>query len=234
MADGDRRANVRGVETRRRILEAAVDLASVEGVEGLTLGRLAEHLGISKAGLLGHFETKDALVLATIERAGQIFLDAVITPALSAPDGLPRLVALSDAWLAYAASSTFRGGCFFASASAELDGRPGPARDAVAKAMRAWLDLLEGGVREASAHGHLKRVDAAQVAFELQSLELGANWARQLFGDKTSTARAHRAIRERLDGLSTAAGRRALATQREAPGSKPSTPSRKRRPAAPG
>ena len=217
MTEVDRRPNVRGVETRRRILEAAVELASVEGVLGLTLGRLAEHLDLSKAALLGHFESKDALVLATIERAGQIFVDAVIAPALSASEGLPRLVALSDAWLAYAAGSTFAGGCFFAAASAELDGRPGPARDAVARAMRAWLDLLEGGVREAIAHGHLKKVDAAQLAFELQALELGANWARQLFGDHTATKRAHRAIRERLEAVMTPAGKRSIAPRGGSP-----------------
>ncbi len=203
-----RRANARGVTTRERVLSAAVELTSVLGVEGLSLGQLADHLGMSKAGVLGHFPTKDALVLATIERAGQLFLDAVVTPAMSAAPGLPRLLALSEAWLSYAEGTVFEGGCFFAAAAAELDGRPGPARDAVVLAMRAWLELLAGAVRDGIREGHLRDVDAEQLAFELQSFELGANWARQLFSDENAMRRARIAIRDRLRAVATRKGAR--------------------------
>jgi AcrR family transcriptional regulator len=206
-----RQPNARGTSTRDRVLSAAVELSSVLGLEGLSLGHLAEQLGMSKAGVLGHFPTKDALGLAVIERAAQIFTDSVITPALAAPQGLPRLLALSDAWLSYAEREVFRGGCFFAAAAAELDGRPGPLRDAVVEAMRAWLALLAGAVRDGIDAGHLEEVDPQQIAFELQAFELAANWARQLFSDPRAVERARDATRARLLGIATRKGKRFLA-----------------------
>jgi AcrR family transcriptional regulator len=119
----------RGDRTRQAILEAAVDIASAEGLEGLTIGRLASELSMSKSGLFAHFGSKEELQLATVEAARDIFIREVIRPSFTAAKGLTRLWKLCDVWLAYVRGEVFRGGCFFAAAAAEFDGRPGPVRD---------------------------------------------------------------------------------------------------------
>ncbi len=189
----------RGEKTRQAILEAAVHLASAEGLEGLTIGRLAAELSMSKSGLFAHFGSKEELQLATVEAARSIFIREVIRPAFEADEGLPRLWKLCDTWLAYVQGGVFRGGCFFAAASAEFDSRPGLVRDRVAAIMKEWLKALGRAVQDAQAAGHLDRsVEAAQLAFEFNALELGANWAFQLHGDKQAFTRARAAILERL------------------------------------
>lgn len=189
----------RGAKTRQAILEAAVHLASAEGLEGLTIGRLAAELSMSKSGLFAHFGSKEELQLATVEAARAVFIREVIRPAFEADAGLPRLWKLCDTWLAYVRGGVFRGGCFFAAAAAEFDSRPGPVRDRIAAIMREWLKALGRTVVEAQEAGHLDRkVEATQLAFEFNALELGANWAFQLHGDKQAFARARAAILERL------------------------------------
>ena len=201
----------RGERTRRAILEAAVHLASAEGLEGLTIGRLAAELSMSKSGLFAHFGSKEELQLATVEAARAVFIREVVRPAFEADEGLPRLWKLCDTWLAYVQSGVFRGGCFFAAAAAEFDGRPGPVRDRVAAIMDEWLKALGRAVSEAQGAGHLdKGVEAAQLAFEFNALELGANWAYQLHGDEQAFARARGAILERLRLTSRPAGLRLL------------------------
>src|SRR5262245_31289127 len=161
----------RGERTRRQILDLAVHLASVEGLDGLSIGKLAGKLQMSKSGLFASFGSKEELQRATIERARQIFVDVVIRKALMAPRGLPRLWALCDAWLDYASRSVFRGGCCFAAVSAEFDSRPGPIRDRIAELMREWLNTLAVAVRKAQEAGHLSTAaDPAQLAFEIHSL----------------------------------------------------------------
>lgn len=199
---------VRGEETHARILRTAVDLASTEGLEGLTIGRLATALGVSKAGLFAHFGSKEALQLATVEAARGVYFSAIVEPALGAPEGLPRLRKLCEAWLDYVEDDTFRGGCFFASASMEFDSRPGPVRDRIAETMREWLDFLESAIKDAQRLGHVKKdLDAAQVAFELNAIELGGNWAKQLFLDPKAVRRARDAILARLDAIAAPRGR---------------------------
>lgn len=196
-----------GARTRQAILEAAVDLASVEGLEGLTIGRLAAALSMSKSGLFAHFGSKEELQLATVEAARAVFIREVIRPAFEAARGLPRLWSLCDIWLSYVQGGVFRGGCFFAAASAEFDSRPGPVRDRIAAIMKEWLDMLHRAVVEAQAAGQLDReVAPAQLAFEFNSLEIGANWAFQLQGDRQAFARAREAILERLRRHSTPGG----------------------------
>jgi AcrR family transcriptional regulator len=191
---------VRGEETHQRILTTAMDLASTHGLEGLTIGQLATTLGVSKAGLFAHFGSKEALQLATVEAARGVYFSSIIEPALTEPEGLPRLLRLCTAWLDYVAEDTFRGGCFFASASAEFDSRPGKVRDRIAGTMREWLDFLESAIVDAVRLGHLRKdTDSAQLAFELHSLEMGANWARQLLLDQEALRRARTAIVSRLD-----------------------------------
>lgn len=196
---------MKGQRTRAGILQHAVDLASLEGLEGLTIGRLAEELKMSKSGLFAHFGSKEELQLAAIESAGQRFIDEVVRPALSAPRGYPRLVAICNSWLDYVRRRVFPGGCFFAAASFEFDGRPGAVRDAVAKQMDDWFAMLEKAIRMAKDEGHLDAdVDPAQLAFELNALLFGANFAYNLRHDNDAFARAKRAIDQRLESVRSA------------------------------
>ncbi len=197
----------KGERTRLTILEAAVDLASVEGLEGLTIGRLATELSMSKSGLFAHFGSKEELQLATVEAARSVFIHEVIGPAFKAERGLPRLWKLCDIWLAHVQRGVFRGGCFFAAAAAEFDSRPGPVRDRIAAIMKEWLETLRFAIVEAQSAGQLDpQVDPTQLAFEFNSLELGANWAFQLYGDRQAFARAREAMLERLRRYSTRSG----------------------------
>ncbi len=190
---------MKGERTRNGILDRAVDLASLEGLEGLTIGRLADDLSMSKSGLFAHFGSKEELQLATIQSAQDRFVEEVVRPALTSPRGYPRLMAICRAWLAYVQREVFPGGCFFAAASFEFDGRPGLVRDAIARAMDAWLETLEKAVRLAKEEGHLDpKVDPPQLAFELNALFFGANFAWNLRHDKQAFTRAERAISERL------------------------------------
>jgi len=200
-----------GERTRLAILEAAVHIASAEGLEGLTIGRLALELSMSKSGLFAHFGSKEELQIATVETARSIFIKEVIRPAFAANEGLVRLWTLCDTWLGYVQNGIFRGGCFFAAAAAEFDGRPGVVRDRIAEIMKEWLATLQRAVMEAQNAGQLKSdVDATQLAFEFNSLELGANWEYQLYGEASSFGRAREAIHQRLTAYATATGRRLL------------------------
>ena len=196
-----------GERTRRAILETAVHVASAEGLEGLTIGRLASELSMSKSGLFAHFGSKEELQVATVEAARAIFIHEVIKPAFEATQGLLRLWKMCDIWLSYVQSGVFRGGCFFAAAAAEFDSRPGPVRDRIAEIMKEWLATLRNAIVEAQEAGELTTdIDATQLAFEFNSLELGANWAFQLYGDARAFKRAREAIRDRLSRYATPSG----------------------------
>jgi AcrR family transcriptional regulator len=177
--------------TREAILDRAVDLASAEGLEGLTIGRLASELGLSKSGVFGHFGSKEELQLATIEEAARRFVREVVGPAQHADEGALRLRALCERYLAYLERGVFPGGCFWAAASIEFDGRPGPVRDRVRSAVAAWLGELERQAGIASVD------DPGLLAFELQAVVQAANSNFQLFGDQTVFRRAREAV-ERL------------------------------------
>jgi AcrR family transcriptional regulator len=166
----------KGAQTRAAILGRAVDLASAEGLEGLTIGRLAAELRMSKSGLFAHFGSKQELQLATIEAAAERFRTAVIEPARAASDGAPRLRAMGELYLAHL--DLYSGGCFWGATSAEYDDRPGPVRDAIAAALDAWLRELE---RQAEIAG----VEQPQrFAFELYAVVMGANARYRLSGDR--------------------------------------------------
>jgi AcrR family transcriptional regulator len=194
----------KGERTRDSILRAAVNLASVEGLEGLTIGRLADKLEMSKSGLFAHFGSKEELQLATVEMARVIFLENVVRPALAQPEGVPRLWALTDAWLRYVERPVFPGGCFFTAAAFEFDSRPGPVRDRIAEVMKSWLAILSRAVEGAKKAGHLKSsVDVNQFAFEIKSLAIGAHSGYQLTDDKKAMNKARSIIRERIRDLAT-------------------------------
>src|SRR5438045_9027892 len=200
---------VKGDRTRAAILERAVDLASLEGLEGLTIGRLADDLEMSKSGLFAHFGSKEDLQLATIEAASARFCAEVFPPALDTPRGYPRLLALCLSWLDYVGRSVFPGGCFFAAASFEFDGRSGPVRDSIESTMNAWIGAIEKAVRMAKDEGHLeKNVNDAQLAFELNALFFGANFAYNMRHDKRALERARIAIEHRLDSVRVQRARR--------------------------
>jgi AcrR family transcriptional regulator len=179
----------KGAQTREAILDRAVDLASVEGLEGLTIGRLAAELQMSKSGLFAHFGSKQDLQLATIAAAAARFKATVVDPALELPDGAPRLRALAERYLDQV--DTYAGGCFWAATSAEYDDRPGPVRDAIAGSLDAWLAELE---RQARIAG-VERPE--RLAFEIYSLVMGANARYRLSGEERVFAYAREAI-ERL------------------------------------
>jgi AcrR family transcriptional regulator len=189
----------RGLKTRRAILKRAVNIASLEGLEGLTLGKLATQLRISKSGLFAHFGSKEDLQCAVVEEAREIFTDRVIRPAFEFR-GLKRLYSLCDNWLDYAEEKVFPGGCFFSAASLEFDDRPGRVRDQIVGALQKWLGLLEKSVREAQAEGEIRKdVDPHRLIFEIQALAMGANWASRLFHDQEAFRRIRRSILERID-----------------------------------
>ena len=179
----------KGSETRASILDRAVDLASVEGLEGLTIGRLAAELRMSKSGLFAHFGSKQELQLATVEAAALRFRDKVIVPSLDAPEGAPRLRAMGNRYLDQ--MGDYSGGCFWAATSAEYDDRPGPVRDAIAAALEAWTGELE---RQARIAG-VERPE--RFAFELYALIMGVNSRYRLSGDE----RVFEYAREALDRL---------------------------------
>jgi AcrR family transcriptional regulator len=194
----------KGERTRDSILRAAVNLASVEGLEGLTIGRLADNLKMSKSGLFAHFGSKEELQLATVEMARTIFLEHVVRPALTQPEGVPRLWALCNAWLRYVERPVFPGGCFFSAAAFEFDSRPGPVRDRIAKVLKGWLEALSRAVEGAKKAGHLNpEVDSAQLAFEIKSLAIGAHSGYQLSEDAKAMSRVRSSIRDRIRALAT-------------------------------
>jgi AcrR family transcriptional regulator len=189
----------KGARTKAAILEEAARLATVDGLEGLTIGGLAGATGMSKSGLYAHFGSKRELQLATIESARETFVAEVLRPALSAPKGLQRLLAACDAFLSHVERRVFPGGCFFAAAAAEVGTRPGPVRDSVAAQQRDWLTLLERLAREAEQLGELDSgADPAQLAFELNALLVAANTGYILQSDPAVLGRARAAIRQRL------------------------------------
>ena len=194
----------RAQKTRAEILKCAVDIASAEGLEGVSIGRLATELSMSKTGVFAHFGSKEEMQLATIKAAGVIFTEQVINPALKSPRGIALLSAFLQSWLSYVERIVFRGGCFFAAAAAEFDSRPGPVRDKIAQLSKAWVVILERAVKEAQELNQLsKQVDPRQLVFELHAFVQEANWAFNLFDDKSAFARARLAINSHIAALQT-------------------------------
>jgi AcrR family transcriptional regulator len=193
---GDGRV-ARGDATRRVVLRRAVDVASVDGLEGLSLGRLATELELSKSGVFALFGSKEELQLATVEAALEIFRSYVVTPSLDIEPGLPRLRAICENWLDYSEKRVFPGGCFFFNAGAEVDARPGRVHDAVAVASGSFAEFIRETCLDAVSLGHLD-TDAEVLAFELHALGRAANADAVLNNATTPYALARRAIRSRL------------------------------------
>ena len=194
------RAASKGEQTREAILTKALGLATRIGFEGLTIGRLADDLGMSKSGLFAHFRSKEALQLEILRMAGALMVETVVKPALVVKRGEPRLRALFDGWLAWEQSPSLPGGCPFMAASFELDDRPGPVRDFVVQNLRDWLDTLAGAARIAVQEGHFRAdLDCEQFAHECQGIGLAFVHSSRLMRDPKARARAQTAFESLLD-----------------------------------
>lgn len=199
----DRRV-VRGDQTRQRILDHAMAIASLDGLEGLSIGRLATDLGVSKSGLFAHFGSKEELQAAVIAAARGVFSREVVRPAFQEAPGLPRLLRLCLGWLEYSEKRVFPGGCFFYAAGAEFDARPGRIRDLLADARRDWLGLCRQTARDARQLGRLREdVDLDQLVFELDALATAANSAALLLDDASAYQRSRAGILSRLRASAT-------------------------------
>lgn len=188
-----------GLRSRQAILDEAARLATVDGIEGLSIARLAAAVGMSKSGLYAHFGSKEELQLATVETAASLFASQVIAPAERAPGGLERLRSLVDRYLRHVAVDTFPGGCFFASALAEVDMHPGPVRDRLVGFLEGWIGQLETAVRDAQAEGAIDPAeDASQLGFEVEAALLLANLQYVVARTPEPLERARRAIDRRL------------------------------------
>lgn len=201
---GPRRARRRrsdGERSRTAILDEAARLATIDGIEGLSIGRLADAVGMSKSGLFAHFGSKEELQLATIDAASARFAAEVTDPAAGAPSGIGRLRRLVDGYLRYLAVDTYPGGCFFASVLAEVDTRPGPVRERLVAFLGGWIGQLEAAVRDAQAEGAIDHVEEPeQLTFEIQAALLLANARYVVAPSPQPIERARRAIEHRLAG----------------------------------
>jgi AcrR family transcriptional regulator len=194
-----RKPRTDGTRTRQAILEEAAKLATIEGLGGLSIGRLAEAVGMSKSGLFAHFGSKEGLQLATIEAATAIFVDDVIAPADAAQSGLERLRLMTEGYLRYVEAATFPGGCFFASLAMEVDTHPGPVRDLSVEVFDDWLGRLAAAVRQAQAEGAIEGSEGPeQLAFELEALLFLANARWVIRQHAEPIVHARRAIERRL------------------------------------
>src|SRR3954454_21822783 len=199
MADMPRRSAAAVAETRAAVLESAVDRASVEGLEGLTLGALAGEVEMRKSSVFSLFGSKQDLQLATLEAAADQFTEEVWGPVADEQPGLPRLLALCDSWLDYHRREMMPGGCFLTTATIEYDARPGPLRDEVAQTMRHWLAVLAREGATAIEAGDLaKETDPADVAFQLNALAAAASYGFQLCRGPAAFDRARRSMRRVL------------------------------------
>lgn len=188
----------KGEQTRVAVLDRALSLASTIGLEGLTIGKLAEHVGMSKSGLFAHFASKENLQVAIMDEAVTRFVALVVTPALKEPRGEPRVRALLERWLAWSKAEFQPGGCVFVMAIVELDDRPGPARDHVMALQRDWLDTLAHAARIAVKEAQFRAdLDCEQFAYEIYSLTVGYHFLRRILPLPVAEKRAREAF-ERL------------------------------------
>ncbi|MGF6883770.1 AcrR family transcriptional regulator [Nocardia sp. GAS34] len=190
-----RRSLVDAARTRERIIRLAVDESSRIGLEGLTIGSLADRLGMSKAGVIGPFGSRAELQIATLEHAGQIFRAAVVDPLADLPPGTARLARLIDIWIDYLADCPFPGGCFVTAASTELDSRPGPLRDRLSATVINWRGVIAAEVAAAQAETAQPQRPPDEIATALIGISMAVNQEVQLLADPTAPARGRAAMR---------------------------------------
>jgi AcrR family transcriptional regulator len=212
-----RKPRADGVESRRAILHAAANLATTRGLEGLSIGELAQHIGMSKSGLYAHFKSKEELELATIETAAEIFERDVLGPASESPAGLGRVRALGEAFFGHLERRVFPGGCFFATVSAQLASRPGRARDRVMELQTRWLVQFAEALGQAVDDGELPGdTDINQLVFEITAMMLRANFAWIVTGDTRVLDQARLGIRHVLERVAEPTGSQSPSSERGA------------------
>jgi AcrR family transcriptional regulator len=196
---GQRRPRSDGERTRGAILRAAASLATVDGLEGLSIGNLAAAIGMSKSGLYAHFGSKQELQLATVEEAGRIFAEEVVQPALAASPGLAQLTAVCEAFFIHLERRTFPGGCFMASAALEMGTRPGPVKELVAAFQTQFVEVIRGFAAVAVEQGELPpSEDPDRLAFELNGIILAADTNFVLHDNPAVLDLARQVVRQRL------------------------------------
>ena len=193
----------RGAATQTRILERAVHIASIEGLESMSLATLAKATSMSKSGLFAHFRSKEALQISIIDEAERMFFETVVRPAQAQKVGIDRVRALVDAYVDYFTGGLFEGGCFFAAAAHEFDGRPGPVRDRVVAFFDNWSQQLKTALTEAQQRGDLKNVDTDAFVFELNGIGMAANLVAQLHGGSEKALKEARAAAASLIARAT-------------------------------
>jgi AcrR family transcriptional regulator len=202
----------KGADTRQRILDRAFSLATRDGLGGLTIGALAEDLGLSKSGLFAHFGSKEDLQIEVMKAAAERFMDAVLRPAFKAARGAPRVRALVEHWLAWLGDPAQPGGCLFMAAATELDDRPGRPRDYLVGLQREFIAALSKAGRLAVEAGHLRAdLDCDQFAFELFGVLASCHHYRRLLRDRRADSRARAALERLMD--EAAAGARGAGRQ---------------------
>lgn len=184
---------LRGARTRQIVLREAVDIASCEGLEGVSFGRLATATGISKAGVQALFRTKEALQLTAVEYARELFTDAVVAPARPATRGVARLRALIENWIVYAERPLFAGGCFWVANLADYDSRPGPIRDALKRQQQEWIGVIAAELRHTVAAKEIRELDVELTAFQIDAVLCATNTALRL-GDDNAADRVRRIV----------------------------------------
>jgi AcrR family transcriptional regulator len=203
-AKTERKPRADGLRSRETILRAAASLATVDGLEGISIGNLAAHIGMSKSGLYAHFASKEDLQLATVETALEIFGTEVVDPTAGIDDPLERLRALCAAFLSHLERRVFPGGCFFVSVETEFDTHPGPVKDRIVAIQRAWSRRLQQLIAEAQQRGELRaEEDPAQLAFELDAYMLMGNTSFVLHDDPQFLRRTAEALNRRLEEAAT-------------------------------
>ncbi|WP_225440338.1 TetR/AcrR family transcriptional regulator [Amycolatopsis eburnea] len=195
---------LRGMQSRQLILDRAMNIASVEGLESLSVRRLATELDVSKSGVFALFGSKEELQLATVRAAIEVFTAKVVRPARKAPPGIRRVRALGESWLRYTRRPVFDGGCFFTAAAAEFDARPGRVRDTIASARQDWQIFYAATTSEAQELGEITAdLDPADLAFELDALARVAAEDAVLFDDDSRYDRVARIMLARLRAVAT-------------------------------
>jgi AcrR family transcriptional regulator len=189
----------RGEVTRKIILERALSLSSEVGLDGVTIGRLAADLTLSKSGVFAHFQSKESLQLQVLDFAALRFVEIVVRPSMTAPPGERRIRAMFESWLSWPKPEALPGGCFFVAAATELDDRPGPLRDRLVELQLRWLGLLSESARQAVAEGEFQPdIDGEQFAHDLYGVMLAFHHASRLLRDPNAKARARRSFESLL------------------------------------
>jgi AcrR family transcriptional regulator len=203
-----RKARADGLASRRTILTAAARLATTRGLEGLSIGDLAQHIGMSKSGLYAHFKSKEELELATIDTAAEIFENDVIRSIPEAPGGLARVIGLTEAFLRHLAKRVFPGGCFFATVAAQLATHPGRPLDRIMQMHQEWASQFVRALQQAKDAREIPRdADINQLVFEITAMLFRANFAWIMTEDELVLEQARVGVRNVLDRSKTARGR---------------------------